>query len=140
MTTIAWDGKTLASDRLQSWGGRPISKSKIFRIKHKLYKAVGVCGNAVGSYAMLEKLLGKRKELPTLDVDDYNLLLIDKENKAWWLNGNEVPLEVPSPWALGTGGEYALGAMGFGATAEEAVHVAMKYDINTGIGVDKIEL
>lgn len=42
------------------------------------------------------------------------------------------PVEMPAPWACGSGEEHAITAMDMGATAKEAVKWAMKRDTGTG--------
>lgn len=43
-------------------------------------------------------------------------------------------------YAIGSGSHFAMGAMGFGATPEEAVRVATKLDRGSGFGVSKIDV
>ena len=43
-------------------------------------------------------------------------------------------------WAIGTGEDYALGAMDAGASAKRAVEIASARDINSGMGVDTLTL
>lgn len=42
-------------------------------------------------------------------------------------------------WAVGSGCDYALGAMKFGATAKEAIAIASELDVNTGLGIDTVD-
>lgn len=43
-----------------------------------------------------------------------------------------------SKWAIGSGADYALGAMYAGLSAAEAVMIASKLDTGTGLGVDSV--
>lgn len=55
---------------------------------------------------------------------------------------HEAPFPDPeaAPFALGTGGDIALGAMAAGKTAMEAVQIAARWDIKTGGPIDFIDL
>jgi hypothetical protein len=41
---------------------------------------------------------------------------------------------------VGSGADFAIGAMARGASAREAIDIAATYDTNTGLGVDVLEL
>jgi len=59
-----------------------------------------------------------------------------KESKLYLLSkavkGTCHWVEVTTPFAIGSGRRYALGAMEYGASSEEAVLIAAKYDKHTG--------
>ena len=139
MTTIAYDGKTIASDKRQCIGTTPMSVTKIFKVsKNKRWKVVGASGNAFRVNPIIEYILGQTKKAPEQYDEPGDILLIDKENKLWIMNGRQVAVEAPVPFAIGSGADYALGAMAAGKTASEAVAIAATLDINTGDGVDEI--
>lgn len=57
--------------------------------------------------------------------------------------GDEYPLivECKEPhFAIGTGGELAIGAMSAGATAKEAVKIACKWDIKSATPIQEVRL
>jgi hypothetical protein len=63
-------------------------------------------------------MLWDGKELYACCMDDDNIIL--------------TRLELDSVYAIGSGAEYAIGAMDFGATAQESVRISANRDVNTG--------
>ena len=55
---------------------------------------------------------------------------------AWFLNG-EATYQLDSPWAFGSGAEYAIAAMDHGSTAVQAVKYASTRDLMTNSIVQK---
>jgi len=139
MTTIAWDGKILASDKQINDEGRPIVGTKIWRIevKGEIY-LLGFCGG-YGSALKFVEHFKKKGWMKYPEVKDATILVLSKDNGSTLESDATITPMNECPWAIGSGGDYALGAMKAGATAEEAVAIAMELDINTGIGIDKIE-
>jgi hypothetical protein len=72
------------------------------------------------------------KNVPTCSKDDGITLIVCSNGKCVKYS-TELPYpdEVSAPDAWGSGGYYAIGAMKFGATAEQAVKVAMECDVYT---------
>lgn len=81
------------------------------------------------------KKLGKRPKPPSRLVEgeaDFCCLVLTKEGLFWydkWCRPNKVMDEF---YAIGSGAPYAMGAMAHGASANEAVNYAMKWDPYTG--------
>jgi hypothetical protein len=141
MTTVAFDGKTLAADNMMvARGGIPIVRTKIYKTtKNSKWKAVGAAGNSYCIVPVVDYIRGVSKKVPEqFPEEEGTILLIDKNNKPWMMNGKQVPIEVCVPFAIGSGGDYALGAMAAGKTASEAVAIAATLDVNTGKGIDEI--
>jgi hypothetical protein len=141
MTTIAFDGKTLAADRLRTMRGVPMTATKVFRARHwKLHGSEALYGCAGDSYEIvaLREWLQGAGEKPTLK--DISILAMDRDCQAWL--GNEsfafVPVTLPI-FGIGTGGEYAMGAMAAGKCAADAVKIAETLDNCTGLGIDILE-
>ncbi len=141
MTTIAFDGKTFASDKRQCVGNTPTIVTKIWPTpKNKRWKAIGAAGNAYLVNPVVDYIRGVSKKEPDQFDEVGNILLIDKKNKLWIMNGRQTPVEAPIPFAIGSGGDYAIGAMAAGKTAAEAVAIAATLDVNTGGGIDEIAI
>jgi len=142
MTTIAWDGKTLAGDRRANAGGLPYSVTKVFRLSDgRLFAGSGTadCIEAVRDW-----LEGNEKQRPSFTKDeDFAILVISKENGKLVCDRYELkcfPMRIEEKFhAVGSGRDYAIAAMDFGKSAREAVEFASKYDIYTGNGIDVIE-
>jgi hypothetical protein len=140
MTTIAWDGRTLAADKQSTSGGTPTPTTKIFEaISPDGERWIYGCS---GQSAMCQEFTRRLNAgLPMTDMTDFDVLAVDPAGGVWWASHNLVwsRMQVKN-WAMGSGADYALGAMAAGASAAAAIDIAMRLDVNTGIGVDALEL
>jgi ATP-dependent protease HslVU (ClpYQ) peptidase subunit len=67
------------------------------------------------------------------DDDDGAIFLVGLENKLFYICEDYSVLRTDTKmYAMGTGGNWALGALHAGATVEEAMKIAIKLDINSG--------
>lgn len=135
MTTIAFDGKTMACDTLVTCGDTYINTdTKIY--ENDAY-VIGVAGDA-GCGTMLVQV----SNILTMRTYEYNFKAIVYEkhtrrvlyvsfNKSWGSNSCVVPI-VDSYFAVGSGADFARAAMECGYSAQGAVAVASKFDLNTG--------
>lgn len=143
MTTIAWDGKTLAGDRC-SWSG-PTRRHvrKVFRIKAKDGNdfLVGFCGDGAFALAVLAWMRGDGDK-PSYHAfgvhpDTQCAMVIDKDRVVWGLGGALTYYRFDeSMMAMGGGQEVAWGALEAGATAQQAIEIAIKRSDHAGFGVD----
>jgi len=98
--------------------------------------AIGFAGDVVDGLKMVEFLRSKDEQPPALS-EDFEALAMDlRTGKCTYYTYYEkqlIPIPITDKFeAIGTGDELAIGAMEFGATAIEAVRVAIKRDINSG--------
>lgn len=142
MTCIAWDGQTLAADRLSSFG----SKSTTTKI-HKVYGSlIGSAGVSVHCAAMIEWFRGGRVEdkFPAFQKDhatSVDVICIEPNGKIHVFQTSHVPILIEDKvMSFGSGSNYALAAMYLGKTASEAVEVAIALDSGCGNGVDTLTL
>lgn len=138
MTTIAFDGVTLAADRQVTYGTSKEATSKIYRLGDKL---IGISGDACQAMVAIEWLTkGRKGRKPDLDrVEDVNLLVVDlKKKKCFYMDGNLMLLEIHPPVSVGSGSMAALAAMRLGCDAVKAIEVASEVDTFTGGGVESI--
>lgn len=136
MTTIAWDGETLAADRQSTWGGTPVRTRKVFKVRHPIHGTwlFGCSGAAHDCDAFVRWARGLGAEVA---LGDMRILAIHESGSVWTADGAlKWSLMRVKRWAIGSGGDYALGAMVAGCDAREAVQIAMELDVHTGIGVD----
>lgn len=143
MTTIAWDGKILAGDRLFSNGPVAIGEStKIFKRK----KDGALCGCsmnvALGTKFMQWFLKGERGKPPSLrDGEEWARVVTIHPDGTITYHEPEGSFKLETnKFAIGSGMEFALGAMAMGAEADMAVRVASMYDTGTGSNIDTLEL
>ena len=139
MTTVAFRDGVLAADTLSTTNGLRDDYGV------KVWKFRGVIGAAAGSRALCLKFQdwirgGMQGDCPFEGQDDGNGFIAAPNGVAvcWSTNG---PWPVRAPfYALGSGYQLAMGAMEAGASAEEAVRVAIKHDTGTGGEVVAVRL
>lgn len=145
MTTIVWDGKTLAGDRC-SWSG-PTRRQvrKVFRITAKDGKdfLVGFCGDGAFALAVLAWMRGDADKpmarLFGVSPDAQCALVIDSDLTVWGVGGSLAYYRFDEKMmAMGGGQEFAWGALEAGATAAQAVEIAAKRSDYAAMGVDTV--
>lgn len=146
MTTIAWDGTTLAADRC-SWSGSARRRvRKVFKITAADGERylVAFAGNGSFALAVLAWMRGGPRPHPLDfhkpdDLANQCALVIDEQRRVWQL-GNELFYSRmhESIYAYGGGQEFAWGALEAGATAEQAIRIAIKRSDFAGLGVDAV--
>lgn len=140
MTTIAWSQThgQLAGDRLGNSGGVPIELGKIWEIEGEF---VGIAGMYEDGMAFVEWLLHGEEAASKPQVDESFRALVIREGKCFRYEYKLYPFEILEPFhAIGSGRDFALAAMALGRNAREAVELAMLFDIETGKGVDCLEV
>lgn len=136
MTTIAFDGKTMACDTRVTCG------SSYYSTDTKIYEnddyVIGVAGDAgVGTM-----LIDCPYILQARHYDfDFEALVFAKDTrklykvafyKSWDCALSLVVPIVDGFAAAGSGADFALAAMGCGRSAQGAVAIASNFDLNTG--------
>ena len=143
MTCIAWDGTTLAADKLASYGGTVTTVTKIHCINGLL---VGGSGESSFIGAMLEWVRSGREpdKFPKSqsDKDDWQpLLVVELDGTTSLYERTQYPIRHEQRCiAIGSGREYAMAAMHLGCDAQQAVEVAIALDCNCGNGIDVLTL
>lgn len=140
MTTIAWDGRSLAADRKISWGGGAMGETRKVHRRDSDGALIGVCGGTGVAQALADWFLtgevGVKPDLSPTDDDAASGLIIRPDGALWHIYKHGlVPVSAPF-LAFGSGADYALGAMAQGATAREAVAVAIRFDNGSGGEID----
>lgn len=143
MTAIAWDGRSLAADRLANTGGLRGSVTKIFRAGELL-----VGGS--GDFAFVLAMVGwvQRGRDPAAfpehqkNKDDWQpILVIEKSAPIQLYDRTPFPVRFEQrSIAIGSGRDFAMAAMYLGRSAKEAVEVAIALDVGCGGPVDVLEL
>lgn len=143
MTTIAWDGKTLAADKMGTNSGYGFTVTKIFRHKGEL---LFFSGDMDAGLVMMEwyKAGANASEWPALQSDKdawSGFHVIRHDGGLWKYERGHVPFWIEDKmYACGSGRDYALGAMACGKTAEQAVEIACRFDVCSGNGIDTLRL
>jgi len=143
VTTIAWDGHTLAADK------RAVNSGMIFVVT-KLFRARGCLVAAAGDFDRIQETVAwfaagaNPEKLPPFQRDNSDfvgLLVIQPDKTILKFERGPIPFKIESPfYAIGSGRDYAMAAMHLGKTAPEAVEVAMALDSSTGNGIDTMTL
>lgn len=146
MTVIAWDGRTLAADKLCTFGPTKGTVTKIFRHGDCL---VGIAGNLSVGMETLEwfKAGAVPADYPAANRVDRSegggasLFVIRPDGTAWKYESTPVPWKFDSAFcAVGSGDESALVAMHCGKSAREAVEIVCRFNTGCGNGVDILTL
>jgi ATP-dependent protease HslVU (ClpYQ) peptidase subunit len=140
MTTIAWDGTTLAADRRATLGSVRMTVCKIGRGRDG--NLVGVSGTAALIEAVLHWLCegGERPEGQDDKGDFCAVLEVTAEGEVYRHERLGRFRVLDRFFAVGSGADFAMAAMHCGRTAAEAVAVAAHFDTMTGDGVDSLDL
>jgi len=81
--------------------------------------------------------LGQLEQKPKLT--NIQILMVDKTKQIYIADKNLVYIPIGcKKWAIGSGGEFALGAMYAGKTAKEAIKIASQLDVYTGNAIDTL--
>lgn len=130
MTTIATDGKSIAADGMSSSDiVESLTDVKIRRIGKEV---VGCAGTGDISIAYLDYLEGKRGMPIIPDSANFYAVHVSKGKVSYVSSPNFSKQKVKLPYAIGSGGQIALGAMLAGASPGMAVRIAGSRDYRTG--------
>lgn len=143
MTTIAWDGKTLAADKQATSGGLAHSTTKIFAHSTGLYGITGHLAHGLAVLKWITEQFGDPKTYPVNPSnDEYGYVMrINNAGEIWCYEGYPIPALMEDKFfAIGSGREYATAAMHCGSSAVEAVQIASIYNPGTGMGIDSFTL
>lgn len=140
MTVIAWDGKTLAADRRRTVGGTPMQATKVRKVRDEgttREYLVGCAGDSFDCVQFIDTF--KFGEWDRVKPVDFAALIVDQDALIWFMGERPLVHQISLPrFAIGSGADYAIGAMAAGATALEAVRIASQYDIHCGDGADEV--
>ena len=140
VTIIAYDGKTLASDRRALSNGAIRTTTKIRRIGDLL---VGASGDVSATAEVFKWVENGRisDEYPKIqkDKDSFCCLMVIEHGEVYIYEMSAQPTRYDDKHAaIGNGRDLAIAAMHCGRTAEEAVEIASIYDASCGNGVDTL--
>jgi len=153
MSTVAWDGKNLASDSHSSDEEDEKSRQEASRrlfiahpdvtwyINNVEIAAFGLCGDTLLAQRIKQELAkGVTVDTVMDDLDaSFQLLAVGKNGEVlcWDYKSGEHATNtnifiVTGPYAIGSGAVLADAVMSIGKPAEDAVKAAIKYDSHTG--------
>lgn len=134
MTTIAYRDGVIAADTLATWGSsRDGAFTKV--AKRGPYLA-GVSGGVAACQRFLDwfsmGLRGDPPQMPDGDRTSHGIIILPDDRMLTWGPTGWERTRIIDHYAMGSGGEFAQGALAMGATAERAVQVAIQYDTKSG--------
>lgn len=142
MTTIVYRDGILAGDTRAYSGDRsPIGqKQKIFQVVNSdgSFTTFGVSSPIVGLPERVRKWFENEKhfdfEPPIQSDESFQALEINGKGEVFYYNGSFTPSGplMADYFAIGSGMDFAIGALEMGATAQQAVVAASKGDMFTG--------
>jgi 20S proteasome alpha/beta subunit len=137
MTTIAWDGVTLAADRRISSGTITYSTTKIRRTADG--RLIGATGDYGVCSAMLDWLEHGGTRPQCQDSERWISALEIRPDGSCWMHNRDSRWCVEDSFvAIGSGRDYAMAVMALGHSARMAVEIASRFDPGSGNGVDEL--
>lgn len=129
MTTIAWRGNTLAADSICTDGSRQTRYEKLLRARGAAY---GCSGDLSEIWAFFEALRAGEALKDIKLKGDFSCLMLTPGG-CFQMERDLRPHPVCGDyWAIGSGAEYALGAMFYGKSARQAIAAACAHDAHSG--------
>lgn len=149
MTTVVVDRKLrmMAADRMLVCGGNQRSKyQKIVRLDDVLIGFAGGAEEGVAFECWYEDQQRLQRGEPTENPDDkdahyprsdaFHALVLHKTGQLSWYGKAGYPVNITDRYfGIGSGSDFALGALYAGADLRTAILVAEKLDTNSGLGV-----
>jgi ATP-dependent protease HslVU (ClpYQ) peptidase subunit len=136
MTTIATDGVTIAADGLAARGDE-VCRQDVKKIREK----DGVIYAMSGPLPIFAPLMewhsngAKVADVPQVHSDlEWGLLVISNAGAFEYSSRCVYPSQVEMPFTLGSGADYAMGAMHAGKTPAEAVQLVIDKCLNVHTG------
>lgn len=154
MTVIVFDGVSVAADRQAGAGGkmrfhRPLDKLIVSRDGNRLYAISGSYSNFTawirwyeGSDSEFTEPRNPRRLPEACDNDDFLVFqrTLEREQHRHYSKSCPYGDKIDEPDAWGSGCDWAIGALDFGATAIEACQVATKRCRACGNGFTAVDL
>jgi 20S proteasome alpha/beta subunit len=142
MTIIAWDGKTLAADKMAINAGLIRTVTKIQRIDNLL---VGFSGSLTNGLEMVEWVKSGRiaSEFPDSqkDKEEWSTFVVVDNLGLIAYESSPIGIRFEDKfYATGSGRDYAIATMYWGHNAITAVRLASLYDNCCGNGIDSLTL
>lgn len=142
MTTIAANLVCMAADQFVSYAPSYHGESKIWIAKGRIW---GAAGDVEHCNRFKDWTLGKGKRPKVTDPEDkdgakFEALCLSPAGLFLYVNDSPPDPVMEPYYAIGSGAGYAVGAMSMGASLEEAINVAAKWDSGTRLPYNAIAL
>ena len=143
MTTICSDGITIAGDGLACWGDEPVSRADL-KIEQRGNRIFALSGASAMLPALI-KWVDEGADVARVPAGIgpevmWSLLVIEKTGVCAYVSKCPYASPMSYPISIGSGADYAMGAMHAGKTPREAVEIASKLDVWTGGDIQVIDI
>jgi ATP-dependent protease HslVU (ClpYQ) peptidase subunit len=138
MTTVAYDGKYIAADKMGNDNGLAVVTKKLHQLEDG--RILAFAGSFNAALMVIDYLNGYGAEPGPEDLEEFSAIIIDYDGTAKLMQCSLQTIEIYNPHAIGSGRDFALAGMALGLSPVDAVKLAMDFDINTGIGVEAYEI
>lgn len=128
MTTIATDGRSIACDT-RITDGNFILPSRITKIHRVGDRYIGIAGLLELAPLYLEFLTTGKK--PDKKLKQFEAIILEKDGTVYSVDSSLSEIEVQAPYAIGSGGMIATGAMCAGASPGVSIEIAARFDAGT---------
>lgn len=138
MSVVAWDGKTLATDRRICSGDiiHEMSKSRMLP-NGEVVAWTGCVDTGLLMVQWYEDGADPERFPRRQKTSDFANLIVATTNGIREYGQGAIPIVMDDSFcAWGSGSAIALGALAMGATAEEAARIACRYSSSCGNGID----
>ena len=129
MTTVVYDGKTIAADR-GTFTGNCIELSNV----KKIFKRGDLFISGAGNLADLQEFADTQERKPEF-CDSEFIIINSKTGACFHIDQDGRKCKIKPPLVVGSGKDYAIAAVASGLDAIEAVKVAIKLDPYSNNGV-----
>lgn len=140
MTTIVYRDGIMAADSCVSYNdAKTAAVTKIWEVEGTL---IGVSGS-LSALAMVRSVVTDAGSIwPAMARDEHcSGIMVAPSGVIHFVGSNGIPIEVDAEFhAIGSGAELAIGAMAAGASAAEAVKIAIQYDCFSAGPIDILSL
>ena len=140
MTTLAYRDGELATDGRVTAGDMIISdrRKKVHRLKDG--SIVAWSGSVQSAELLMRHLRSNKRDHQPPHMENIGALWLRLDGTLWEYEGEAWVKQDPGYYATGSGSPYAFAAMDAGASAKEAVRIAIKRDANSGGRVQALKL
>ena len=135
MTTCIWDGEFICADT-RSMTGDVIDQGPCQKIFQKNGVYCAISGDLAEAVVVVKRLLQPQKpsadDVHLVEEGEWQIFLVS-ETRSEYYGGTLLPAPMAAPFAIGTGGSYALAALLAGKTGPQAIRLACKMDACSGV-------
>lgn len=141
----------MASDSRMSGGGHHFGDNaeKIFQVGGYTIGVAGRYAECLAFVSMFEDVVEREslRQITSIpipeniveDMDNFNAIVVSPYGEVFFYESSRFSTPSDTPVCIGSGSEYAYGALAMGADAVKAIECAMKYDLFTGGEIKSVQ-